>query len=260
MFPLKARLDLLSDSPQLRTVTFGYADDDQTRPLRAFACGDAAQPRVYVAAGVHGDEPEGVEAALRLLESLADASIPPLTRHPLVVLPCLNPSGLAQGTRANALDQDINRQFHADTLSAPSAVRRFVQPAQSAALIDLHSDSAAQGFYLFELLQDNVTSLAAPIHARLTQQGHTLEAAPFYAGCLGAPGLIAPTPTEMEDFIRLAPGASLAQWGWQSGIPRSYVFEAPQAAGFEAGVAMHLTALSALFAALENETRGAVQQ
>ncbi|MDQ2688632.1 MAG: succinylglutamate desuccinylase/aspartoacylase family protein, partial [Armatimonadota bacterium] len=139
MFPLDARLDYLADSPHLRTITLGHADGDKTLPLRAFAWGDSALPHVYVTAGVHGDEPEGVEAALGLLESLADASLSPLKRHHLVILPCLNPSGLAQGTRTNALGQDINRQFHTDTLPVPAAVRRFVQPAQSAVLIDLHS-------------------------------------------------------------------------------------------------------------------------
>ena len=251
MFPLNARLDLLADSPHLQAVTFGHADGEETLPLRAFAFGDPALPTVYVTAGVHGDEPEGVEAALRLLEALAAGAVP-LFAHHLIVLPCLNPSGLAQGTHANALGQDINRQFHAAALPTPSAVRRFLRPAQAAALIDLHTDSTTQGFYLFELLQEGVASQAAPIHARLTQHGRALEAAPFYAGCVGVPGLIAPTAAEMEDFIRLAPGASLAQWGWQSGIPRTYVFETPQCAGLDAGATIHVEALLALFAALES--------
>lgn len=252
MLPLNSRLDSLVANTRLQKVFLGPIDGgEETFPLRAFTFGDPALPRVYVAAGVHGDEPEGVEAALRLLELLADGAAP-LTHHHLVVLPCLNPLGLAQGTRVNALGQDINRQFHADGLPVPSAVRRFLQPAQTAALVDLHSDAAALGFYLFELLQPDVASLAVPIHVCLTQQGYALEAEPFYAGCMGTPGLIAPAPAGMEDFARFAPGASLAQWGWQSGIPRNYVFETPQSSGFDAGVTMHSEALAALFIALES--------
>jgi len=189
---------------------------------------------------------------MQLLESLA-AGAAPLTRHHLTILPCLNPSGLARGTRANALGQDINRQFHADTLPTTSAMRRRLRPDRAAALVDLHSDSTAHGFYLFELLQEGAASHAAPIHARLAWKGHGLEEAPFYAGCVGERGLFAPPPAEMGNFIRLAPGASLSQWGWQSGIPRCYAFEAPQSAGFDAGVAMHREALSALFAGLESQ-------
>lgn len=85
MLPLDARLDRLARSPRLRTVEFGHADGgEEPHPLRAAASGDPAMPHVYVTAGVHGDEPE-------------------------VVLSCLNPSGLARGTRTNVLGQDINR-------------------------------------------------------------------------------------------------------------------------------------------------------
>ena len=85
-------------------------------------------PAVFVLAGVHGDEPVGVEAALRLLESLADGEVQ-LTQHRLLVLPCLNPSGLADETRANRAGQDINRQFHGDGTQESAARAPFSEPA-----------------------------------------------------------------------------------------------------------------------------------
>ncbi len=248
---LENRLVSLAQSPRLRAQTFAtVAYGDARFPLRSFAWGDDALPAVYVLAGVHGDEPGGVEAALRLLESLADGAAP-LTRHHLLVLPCLNPSGLADGTRANRIGQDINRQFHADRTQESAAVRGSLDPRQAAALVDLHCDRQAQGFYLFELRQEGIGSLAAPILDALTAQGHPLEEAPVYAGYVGRRGLFAPTTADLGQFHRRAPGLSLAEWAWENGIPRTYAIEAPAGNGGEWGSVMHLTALFALFAALE---------
>jgi len=248
---LENRLVSLAQSPRLRAQTFAtVAYGDARFPLRSFAWGDDALPAVYVLAGVHGDEPGGVEAALRLLESLADGAAP-LTGYSLLILPCVNPSGLADGTRANRIGQDINRQFHADRTQESAAVRRSLDPRQAAALVDLHCDRQTEGFYFFELRQEGVRSLADPIRDALTALEYSLEESPFYAGYVGWRGLFAPTAADLGDFHRRAPGLSLAEWGWTAGMPRTYSFEAPTGRGEEGSAAMHLTALFALFAALE---------
>ncbi len=256
MIDLKARLDALAASPRLRTQMIGHELTGGGRlPLAALTYGDPELPSIVVAAGIHGDEPEGTEAALRLLEQIVQGE-EPLARFRLIVLPCVNPSGLALGTRANALGQDLNRQFHADNTPANAAVRHFLQPQRMIALADLHTDRSAQGFYLFELLHQAV-SLASGLLSAVTASGETLEPAPFYAGLVGSQGLMAPTEAQLAGFIRAAPGASLAQWGWQSGVPRSYVFETPGTTDGKRGVAMHLAALEALFQALEDEAKAA---
>lgn len=253
---LENRLVHLAQSPCLSAQIFAaVAYGDARFPLRAFAWGDAALPAVFILAGVHGDEPDGVEAALRLLESLADGAAP-LTRHRLLVLPCLNPSGLADGTRANRIGQDINRQFHADRTQESAAVRGFLDPHAAIMLMDLHGDRQAQGFYLFELRGKRVPPLGDAVVASLTAQGVPLEEAPFFAGCTGSRGLFAPTTADLEEFHRRAPGLSLAEWGWANGIPRTYALEAPVGDGDGLGAGMHLTALFALFAALEATTAG----
>lgn len=250
------RLVRLAQSPLLRAQTFAVVAYGEARfPLRVFAWGDASLPAVCVLAGVHGDEPSGIEAALRLLERLAGGAVP-LTRFHLLVFPCLNPSGFADGTRANRIGQDINRQFHADRTQESAAVRAFLDPRQAAVLADLHGDPLAHGYYLFELRQEGVGSLAAPILDALTAQGHPLEEAPFYAGYVGHRGLFAPTTAGLQEFHRRAAGLSLAEWGWMSSTPRTYSLEAPTSAAQEPGATMHLTALLALFAALEAATEG----
>lgn len=258
---LENRLVSLAQSPHLHTRAFAtLAYGDARFPLRAFAWGDAALPAIYVLAGVHGDEPGGVEAALRLLESLADGAAP-LTRHRLLILPCLNPSGLADGARANRIGQDINRQFHADRTQESAAVRRFLDPHAAVMLTDLHCDREAQGFYLFELLGGRVPPLGDAVLGSLTALGVPLEEAPFFAGYTGKRGMFSPSTADLEEFQRRALGQSLAEWGWGNGIPRTYSLEAPAGEALigdegEAGAAMHLTALPALFAALEATTAG----
>ena len=251
---LEDRLNRLSQSPRIRAQTVATITyDDALFPLRAFAWGDEASPAVYVLAGVHGDEPGGIEAALRLLESLADGAMP-LTSHRLLILPCLNPSGLADSTRANRIGQDINRQFHADQTQESAAVRGFLDPRAAVLLVDLHCDRQAQGFYLFELRDERVPPLGAAVLDSLFGLGMPLEESPFFAGCTGSRGLLAPTAAELETFQGRAHGQSLSEWGRGNGIPRTYALESPAGDGDERAAMIHLAALLALFVALEAVT------
>ena len=248
---LQARLNRLSSSPCLTHEVFGVARyGGNVYPLTAFSIGGKELPAICIAAGVHGDEPCGVESALRLLESITEGAVP-LIRHRLVVLPCVNPSGLEDATRSNRDGQDINRQFHADSTQENPAVRRVLKREGIVTLVDLHSDTHCRGFYLFQLLRADVESFAARFQIELLRRGYPLEETPHYGGYLGEQGLIAPTTPVLEAYLRRAQGSSLAEWGWYHGVPRNYVFETPGQVSFELGVALHLDALAILFAALE---------
>src|SRR6266496_610682 len=61
-------------------------------------------PRLYLSTGIHGDEPAGPLAALRLLrENQWPAKVD------LFLCPCLNPTGFARNRRGNEKDIDLNR-------------------------------------------------------------------------------------------------------------------------------------------------------
>lgn len=248
---LEARFIRLSQSPRLSANLFAeVAYGESNFSLQAFAWGEEALPVVVVQAGVHGDEPGGIEAALRLLETLAEGTVP-LTWHRLLVIPCANPSGFADRTRVNRAGQDINRQFHADMTQESAAIRRLLSPLQVAALVELHTDSRAAGFYLFELRQEGQLSLGQEILGTLTERGYPVEPDPFFGGYRGQHGLFAPTPQGLAEFQRRVPGRTLVEWGMAQGVPRTYSFEAPTLETFERSAAMHVTALFSLFAALE---------
>jgi len=248
---LEARLVQLFQSQQLIVRLFAEVDYGQDRyPLWAVEWGDSAHPLLIIQAGVHGDEPSGIEAALRLLEKLAEGDVP-LKRHRLLIIPCANPSGFAAGTRVNAAGQDINRQFHNDLTQESAAIRRLLAPQFAAGLLELHTDPDVSGFYLFELLQDGETSVGQEILESLRRWEYPVEEVPFFGGYHGHDGLYAPSMKELTEFQRRVPGLSLVEWGLLKGCPRTYTLEAPLLDTIARSAEVHLAAIFALFAALE---------
>lgn len=79
------------------------------RVIEARSFGESG-PCVLVLAGLHGDEPEGVRLAEELMRRLAALGDEAL-RGRVVVVPRVNPDGLAAGTRKNARGVDVNRNF-----------------------------------------------------------------------------------------------------------------------------------------------------
>jgi hypothetical protein len=122
-------------------------------------------PRIYLSAGIHGDEPAGPLAVLQLLQ---EDRWPP--DFELWLCPCLNPAGFALNRRENAEGVDLNRQYlqpKADeTLAHIDWLKR--QPPFDLCLC-LHEDWEAHGFYVYELNPDNQPSLAEAIVNRVAE-------------------------------------------------------------------------------------------
>ncbi len=97
---------------------------------------------------MHGEEPAGVEAVLRWLES------PATLRWPVrwIVFPCINPYGWERNQRRNRQRLDINRQFRKPAVCAESAlIARIVRGRTLDVSLEFHEDVDAAGYYLYEL-------------------------------------------------------------------------------------------------------------
>jgi protein MpaA len=122
-----------------------------------------ARLRVYISAGIHGDEPAGPLAARRLLQE---------NKWPagfgLWLLPCLNPTGFLANRRENAHGLDLNRQYLQPQAPETAAHIRWLgqQPSFDLCLC-LHEDWEAHGFYVYELNSDNQPSLAEAMVTRV---------------------------------------------------------------------------------------------
>lgn len=121
-------------------------------------------PHLYLSAGIHGDEPAGPLALLRLLQN---RSLPRDVHW--TVFPMLNPTGLATATRENADGVDLNRDYFSGNTHEVRAHREWIAengPDEGYRLaLLLHEDWEARGFYLYELKRRRDPSPAPAILA-----------------------------------------------------------------------------------------------
>lgn len=117
------------------------------------------RPRIYLSAGIHGDEPAGPLALLEMFEAGVFDH-----RATWFICPLLNPVGFMRRTRENAEGLDLNRDYKALRSNEIQAHRLWLrrQPNFDLAFC-LHEDWEAQGFYLYELNPNQRPSLAQPM-------------------------------------------------------------------------------------------------
>lgn len=146
------------------------------------------RPRIYLSAGIHGDEPAPPLALLQLLErGHLD------TRAVWFLCPLVNPRGFPAGTRENPEGLDLNRDYLRPHSAEIQAHTRWLarQPAFDLAIC-LHEDWEARGFYVYELNRSGAASLAPTMLAAATPTC-PIETAPVIDGRpVAEPGIIRP--------------------------------------------------------------------
>ncbi|HUB87623.1 MAG TPA: M14 family metallocarboxypeptidase [Verrucomicrobiae bacterium] len=115
--------------------------------------------RIYLSAGIHGDEPAGPLAALRLLRENrwpANAEI--------WFCPCLNPVGFTLNHRENSDGIDLNRDYRQpQTAEVRAHIAWLERQPQFDLYLCLHEDWESHGFYLYEQNPDSQPPLAETI-------------------------------------------------------------------------------------------------
>lgn len=121
--------------------------------------GSSSGPRVYISAGIHGDEPAGPLAVLELFRQ----NQWPEDVH-VWVLPCLNPRGFDLNTRESEDGLDLNRDYLArKSPLARGHIQWFQRQPSFDFTLCLHEDWESHGFYLYELNPDLRPSFAEGI-------------------------------------------------------------------------------------------------
>jgi len=119
----------------------------QGRPIRLLRMGNPppppdARPLVLLVGMQHGLEPAGREAILntaQMLSTTSDAGLLSLlSTYGVHMIPSVNPDGFVAGTRNNANDQDLNRNWIALTQPETRAVSKVVGRLQPMILVDHH--------------------------------------------------------------------------------------------------------------------------
>lgn len=104
--------------------------------------------KIFLCAGVHGDEPAGVEALIKFLErNNSDL----LDNFEFFAIPCLNPYGYSHNVRWNSDGVDINRTFENNLSVEALLVKTFLAEKHFDVFVDFHEDWEYRGFYLFEI-------------------------------------------------------------------------------------------------------------
>ena len=204
----------------------------------------SARKRVYISSGMHGDEPAGPLAVLRLLQE---------NRWPagleLWLCPCLNPSGFSLHRRENAAGIDLNRDYR--RLQTPE-IRCHIAWLEQRPLFDLtlclHEDWEANGFYLYELNPDNRPSSADRIIQEVSKIC-LIDTSPLIEERPASNGIIRP---EGDPLLR--PEWAEAIYLIANKTRQSYTLEAPSDFPLETRVAALTTATRVALEEIDRES------
>ena len=173
------------------------------RPLEVTVTGDGERT-VLMLAGIHGDEAQGVDIARALAEEARQR--PDLLHARVVIMPAVNPDGLAAGTRGNARGVDLNRNYPTDNFAPGQPGDRFYGGPQPAS----EPETRAVLAVIEEYRPDLIVALHAPL-ACVNYDGPAQDQAAAFARAAGLP---------LEPDLGYAtPGSLGTYYGREAGIP-----------------------------------------
>jgi len=154
-----------------------------------------ANKYIYLLAGTHGDEVEGVFVLKQLFDWIKENDDLDL---PLVVVPVLNVDGYRANTRVNAHGVDLNRNNPTDCWSSVSTEKKYF-PGPSAG-------SEPETQYLIKLFSKYPPAFVLSFHSWkpiLNYNGNCKDVAEFLANFNGYPitdDISYPTPGSMGEY------------------------------------------------------------
>jgi len=117
-------------------------------PLIKIVLGKGNSLRALISAGIHGDEPGGIESILNFLKN--SEYLYYINEWEITLLPCLNPYGYEFGTRTNHQGKDLNRLFKLKNPPLEVIFAQSILETDFKLIIDLHEDNESHGYYLYQ--------------------------------------------------------------------------------------------------------------
>ena len=131
----------------IETITT-YQTSAGNYPLIKIVLGKGNSLRAFISAGIHGDEPGGIESILKFLNNKEYLNY--INKWEITLLPCINPYGYEFGTRTNHQGKDLNRLFMVKEPPLEVSFAQSILDTGFNLIIDLHEDNESQGYYLYQ--------------------------------------------------------------------------------------------------------------
>jgi protein MpaA len=154
--------------------------------------GEGTTPRLYLSAGIHGDE---ISGPLALLEMIRQPGF--FAAFDVTMFPILNPDGLARGVRTSRDEIDLNRDYRSPrSPEIKGHIEALLSLGRFEASMLLHEDYEGIGAYLYELNDTLDPELGAKIIAAMglhvpIDLRPEIEEAPARGGVISRRDLIA---------------------------------------------------------------------
>ncbi len=185
----------MSNLPQITSSTI--ATTPKAHPLSLYKSNNSDHGKsILFIGGVHGDEPEGVELANKLLQWLMQNN-----HNSWLLIPCLNVDGFKAGSRVNANGVDLNRNFPHNWSPTMKAPRYF--PGK-------HPGSEIETKALIETITRYSPRLICHFHSWNPCIVFTSDKAPKEAEILSQV-----TGYPLQSDIGYSTPGSLGDWAWR---------------------------------------------
>ncbi len=120
----------------------------EAHTIQSIVLGQGNSRRALISAGIHGDEPAGVEAICALLERRTLSEY--LQDWEIHLIPCINPFGYERGTRENHDGQDLNRHFKSANPPREVILIKSLFDSLYDLTLELHEDIDSSGYYFYQ--------------------------------------------------------------------------------------------------------------
>ena len=143
-----SRLNNITTYPESIEIITTYQTSAGNYPLIKIALGKGKPLRALITAGIHGDEPGGIESIFYYLRNKEYLDY--INEWEITLLPCINPYGYEFGTRTNHQGKDLNRLFMVKNPPLEVIFAQSILNTGFNLIIDLHEDNESQGYYLYQ--------------------------------------------------------------------------------------------------------------